>query len=103
MKKQVPIGTLGLTIKTKSPIIKNFSKTSFTTPKWYNLISHSTCVNLTKTNLLPDIQMIDNFERNWKLGLLYKKDGILVCNFRIWEIANEPEVHAFFKVLENLL
>lgn len=103
MKKPVPIGTLGLTIKSKSPIIKNFSKTSSTTPKWYNLISHSTCVNLTKTNLLPEIQMIDNFERNWKLGLLYKKDGILVCNFRIWEIANEPEVHAFFKVLENLL
>lgn len=99
MKKPIPIGTLGLTIDKSSKIFRNFAKESFTTPKWYNLISHATCVNLTKTKIIPEIQMIDNFERNWKLGLLYKKDNFKVCTFRIWEIANEPEVHEFVKAL----
>ena len=99
MGKQVPIGTLGLTIKTESPYLKNFPCDTYTTPNWYNLVNHSTCVNLKGEDIEPDIQMIDNFERNWKLGLLYEKDGMTICTIRLWEIKNEIEVNYFLKSL----
>lgn len=45
--------------------------------------------------------MIDNFERNWKLGLLWKEDNIIVTTCRLWEIADKPEAAAFLKSLIN--
>ena len=99
MKKEVPVGTLGLTIDTKSPLLKNFPTDSYTTPKWYNIITHSTCVNLEGKSIKPALQMIDNFERNWKLGILYEENGVITCTSRLWEISDEPEVVYFLKNL----
>lgn len=101
MNKPVPTGTLGLTIQTDSDLLKEFPTASYTTPKWYNIITHGTCVNLENTSLEPVVQMIDNFERNWKLGLLYQAGNIVVCTSRLWEIAEEPEVAQFLKSLMN--
>lgn len=101
MKKPLPTGTLGLTVKKDSPLVKAFATDTYTTPKWYNLISHSTCVNLADKNITPVVQMIDNFERNWKLGILWEDKGIIYCTSRIWEIAHKPEVQYFVKNLIN--
>lgn len=103
MNKPVPTGTLGLTIDTENKLFTEWPTDSYTTPKWYNLISHSTCVNLGKTDDIPVIQMIDNFERNWKLGLLYKKNNLTVCTIRLWEIADKPEAVQFAKSIFNNL
>ena len=101
MKKEVPVGTLGLTINTSSELLEEFPSESYTNPKWYNIVEHSTCLNLAGKNINPDIQMIDNFERNWKLGLLWKEDNIIVTTCRLWEIADKPEAAAFLKSLIN--
>lgn len=99
MKKPVPTGTLGLTINTASPLLKEFPTDSYTTPKWFNIVNHSSCINLLGTDIEPDIQMIDNFERNWKLGILYRTGNITVCTSRLWEISEKPEVCQFLKSL----
>lgn len=99
MNRKVPVGTLGLTIKTDSELLENFPTDSYTTPKWYNIVSHATCVNLSQEKINPVIQMIDNFERNWKLGILFEDEDKIVCTSRLWEIAHEPEVVQFVKSL----
>ena len=51
----------------------------------------------------PIVQMIDNFERNHKLGLLFEcrvgGGRLLVCTARLSEIADRPEVRTFAKCL----
>lgn len=101
MNKPVPTGTLGLTIDKNSELLKGFPTDSYTTPKWYNIITHGTCINLEGKEIQPVVQMIDNFERNWKLGLLYQTENIVVCTSRLWEISEEPEVALFLKSLMN--
>ena len=101
MNKKVPVGTLGLTIKNDSLLLKDFPCDTFTTPNWYNLVNHATCVNLGKEDADITVQMIDNFERNWRLGLLYKKDGMVVCTIKVWEVKDETEVNCFLKSLIN--
>lgn len=103
MNKKVPVGTLGLTIDNKNSIFNDFPTDTFTTPKWYNIISNSTCVNVENTNIKPIIQMIDNFERNWKLALVYKEENILVCTSNLQNCAEKPEVISFAKSLINSL
>ena len=91
VNRPVPVGTLGLTINPKDTLLKNFPTDSYTTPKWYNIISHSTCVNIDR-KILPAVQMIDNFERNWKLGIIYETENMIICTSRLWEISDKPEV-----------
>lgn len=103
MKKPVPVGTLGLTIKNDSPLFSDFKTDTYTTPKWYNIVSHATCVNLLGTDVVPQVQAIDNFERNWKLGLLWQTENIVVCTSKLYEIADKAEVVYFAKsILENM-
>lgn len=101
MNKPVPEGTLGLFIRNENKIFSDFPTDSYTTPKWYNLITHSNFINLSGTNITPIVQIIDNFERNWKLGLLYQYENIIICTSRLWEISDKPEIISFLKSLIN--
>lgn len=103
MKKRVPIGTLGLTIQNGDKVFASFPTETFTTPKWYKMISDSVCVNLGGTDIQPVIQMIDNFERNWKLGILYRANGITVCTIRLQKLTDCPEAMAFAESLVKSL
>ena len=95
MGKPVPTGTLGLFIETESELLKKFPTADYTTPRWYNLVSHSHCADLDGTDISPDVWVIDNPERRKKLALLYRKDGVVCCTSRLWEIADKPEVKHF--------
>ena len=103
MKKPVPTGTLGLLIDDKSDLLAKFPCENFTTPQWYEIVSHSRCADLSGTGIEPDVWVIDNPERRKRLGLLYRKDGAVCCTSRLWEIADRPEVKWFaFSLLEAL-
>ncbi len=91
--------TLGLSIKADSPLLKEFPTDTYSTPKWFNIVSHATCVKIENAETVPVIQMIDSPNRNWKLGLLYEDDDKIICTSRLWEIADEPEVNLFVKSL----
>lgn len=103
MGKPVPTGTLGLLIDNKSELLKDFPCDTFTTPQWYEIVSHSRCADLDGTDIEPEVWVIDNPERRKRLGLLYRKDGAVCCTSRLWEIADRPEVKWFaYSLMEYL-
>ncbi len=110
MKKPVPVGTMGLLIQKGHPALAGFPSHKYATPQWYQLVSHANCAILedaTNKSYRPIVQMIDNFERNHKLGILFEGkvgDGcLMVCTSRLSEISNRPEVKQFTKSLLEYL
>lgn len=99
MGKPVPTGTLGLLIDNKSPLLAEFPCESFTTPQWYEIVTHSRCADLDGTDIEPEVWVIDNPERHKRLGLLYTIGNTVCCTSRLWEIADRPEVKWFAKSL----
>lgn len=103
MDKPVPVGTLGLCIDKHHPAVKAFRSERWTTPPWYDLVSHAELAILDGLPVTPIVQMIDNFERNHRLGLLFEcsvgNGRLLVCTARLGEIAERYEVRQFAKAL----
>lgn len=101
MNREIPIGTMGLLIDNKHKSLKDFPSEFYSTPQWYNIVTHSDCAILDNSpkDFFPIVQMIDNFERNHKLGILFECKvnigKLLVCTSRLSEIDNEPEVRTF--------
>ena len=103
MGKEPPVGTLGLCIDKLHPAVKAFRCDRHTTPPWYELVTHADLAILDGLSLTPIVQMIDNFERNHKLGLLFEakvgRGRLLVCTARLDACADRPEVRQFAKCL----
>ncbi|MBP0973519.1 MAG: beta-glucuronidase, partial [Oscillospiraceae bacterium] len=101
--KETPVGTLGLCIDKLHPAVKAFRCDRHTTPPWYDIVTHAELAVLDGLDIMPIVQMIDNFERNHKLGLLFEcrvgRGRLLVCTARLSEIADRPEARAFAKCL----
>ena len=99
MGKTVPVGTLGLNIHKHHQALGEFRCERWSTPQWYDIVTHSDCAVLDGLKIHPIVQMIDNFDRNHKLGILFEcnvGDGkLLVCTTRISEIADRPETAQF--------
>lgn len=106
MKKPVAVGTMGLLIQKDHPALREFQSHKYATPQWYQLVSHSNCAILddtTEKSYRPIVQMVDNFERNHKLGLLFEgkvgTGALMVCTMRLSEIQERSEVKQFAKSL----
>ena len=104
MGKEVPVGTMGLCIQKDHPALAEFPTEKYSTPQWYALVTESDCAVLeqvTDASFRPIVQMIDNFERNHKLGILFEgKVGngkLMVCTSRLGNITERPEVKQFVK------
>ena len=98
MKKPVAVGTMGLLIQNEHAALKQFPSHTYATPQWYQLVSHCDCAILDDTtdkNFRPIVQMIDNFDRNHKLGILFEgqvgNGSLLVCTIRLSELVNLTE------------
>ena len=98
MKKPVAVGTMGLLIQNEHPALKQFPSHSYATPQWYQLVSHCDCAILDDTtdkSFRPIVQMIDNFDRNHKLGILFEgqvgNGSLMVCTIRLSELVNLTE------------
>lgn len=106
MKKPVAVGTMGLLIQKEHPVLNSFPSHTYATPQWYQLVSHSNCAILddtTEKEYRPIVQMMDNFERNHKLGILFEgrvgSGKLMICTSRLSEIADRSEVKQFTKSL----
>ncbi len=110
MKKPVAVGTMGLLIQKEHPALAGFPSHKYSTPQWYQIVSHADCAILedaTDKAYRPIVQMVDNFERNHKLGILFEGkvgDGrLMICTSRLSEIADRVEVKQFTKSLLDYL
>ncbi len=93
MGKPVPVGTMGLSINTASPLLKRFAQEDYTTPVWYAILQ-TAHVQRLPADIHPAVQMIDNTERCARLGILYQQDGVWHLTARLWEKPNDPTVRA---------
>lgn len=93
MGKPVPVGTMGLSIDTASPLLKRFAQEDYTTPAWYAILQ-TAHVQRLPADIRPAVQMIDNTERCARLGILYQQDGVWHLTARLWEKPNDPAVRA---------
>ncbi len=93
MGKPVPVGTMGLSIDTASPLLKRFAQEDYTTPAWYAILQ-TAHVQRLPADIHPAVQMIDNTERCARLGILYQQEGLWHLTARLWEKPNDPAVRA---------
>lgn len=93
MGKPVPVGTMGLSIDTASPLLKRFAQEDYTTPAWYAILQ-TAHVQRLPADIYPAVQMIDNTERCARLGILYQQDGVWHLTARLWEKPDDPTVRA---------
>lgn len=93
MGKPVPVGTMGLSIDTASPLLKRFAQEDYTTPVWYAILQ-TAHVQRLPADIRPAVQMIDNTERCARLGILYQQEGVWHLTARLWEKPNDPAVRA---------
>ena len=84
MKKPLPIGTYGLLIDPDHPALSMFPSLQFSTPQWYRIVTDAhLCILDEVKEVRPIVRMMDNFERNHSLGLLWDckvyDSPVLVC------------------------
>lgn len=105
MNKEVPIGTMGLCMDSTHPITKALYSDAYSTPQWYAPVSHADCVILDRApaGYRPIVQMIDNFERNHRLGLIFEArvagGRLLVSAVRTEECPDDPAMQLLAQAL----
>ena len=108
-KKSVSPGTLGILTDPKHPIFKGFPTQMHTNWQWFPIIkaSHPFMLDNTGKDYRPIVQVIDNIERNHKLGLIFEfavgNGKLLVCMADLESATSYPEGRAFYRsVLEYM-
>lgn len=102
-KKKVSPGTLGILTNPNHPIFKGFPTEMHTNWQWFPVIkeSHPLVLDNFAKDYRPIVQVIDNIERNHKLGLVMEwKVGagkLLVCMSDLEKTAKYPEGKAFYQ------
>ena len=102
-KKKVSPGTLGILTNPEHPIFKGFPTEMHTNWQWFPIIkeSHPLVLDNFAKDYRPVVQVIDNIERNHKLGLVMEwKVGagkLLVCMSDLEKAAQYPEGKAFYQ------
>ncbi len=101
-KKPVSPGTMGLLTNPNHPVFRKFPTDFHTNWQWFSIVKESRPVILDKydSEYKPIVQVIDNLERNHKLGLIFEfavgEGKLLVCTSRINEILELPEAYSLF-------
>lgn len=102
-KKTVSPGTLGILTDPKHPLFRSFPTQMHTNWQWFPIIKASRPFILDNTDkgYRPIVQVIDNIERNHKLGLVFEfqvgKGRLLVCMANLEEAATKPEGRQFYR------
>ncbi|MBN2102723.1 beta-galactosidase [bacterium] len=108
-KKPVSPGTLGLFMNPEHPLFNSFPTDFHTNWQWFSIIkaSRSLMLNQTASDYRPVVQVIDNLERNNKLGLIFEfavgKGRLLICMARLNDISNDPVAQQLFKSMINYM
>lgn len=106
--KPVPTGTMGLLIDNGHPALKGFASERHTTAQWYQIIENARPMILDRCaetkGLKPIVRIMDNFERNYNLGLLYEvpyEEGkMLVCHADLLTLKEQyPEAACLYRSL----
>ena len=95
-KKAVAPGTLGLLIEAGHPALASFPTETHSNWQWWDLVTGSRALVLdaTPASFRPIVQVIDNFDRNQKLGVLFEANveqgKLLVCTLDLLRKQESP-------------
>ena len=101
-KKPVSPGTLGILCNPRHPALSQFPTGDHTNWQWFPIIHQSTPLILDNLprDYRPIVQVIDNVERNHKLGLVFefavRKGRLLVCMSDLECVQDYPEGRQFY-------
>ncbi len=101
-KRSVSPGTLGILCNPQHPLLRLFPTEDHSSWQWFPVVkeSHPFILDNTSPNYRPIVQVIDNIERNHKLGLVFEfKVGIgrlLVVMSNLEQAAQYPEGRQFY-------
>jgi hypothetical protein len=96
-KKTVSPGTLGILTNPNHPVFNLFPTEEHTSWQWFAMVkpSHPFILDNTPAQYRPIVQVIDNVERNHKLGLIFEfsvgKGKLLVCMSPLHQLQEYPE------------
>ena len=108
-KKEVSPGTLGILCNPQHPLFNSFPTEMHTDWQWFPVIknSHPFMLDNTGKEYRPVVQVIDNIERNHKLGLVFEftvgKGRLLVVMADLDKAAAYPEGRAFYQSVINYM
>ncbi len=101
-KKPVSPGTLGILTDPAHPLFRSFPTDMHTDWQWFPVIKNSNpfILDNTSRDYRPIVQVIDNIERNHKLGLVFEfvvgKGKLLVVMSDLGKASQYPEGRQFF-------
>ncbi|WP_218157922.1 sugar-binding domain-containing protein [Pustulibacterium marinum] len=106
VNKPISPGTLGLLMDPKHPLFDLFPTEFYTNWQWFSIIkeSNSLILDTLPKDYKPIIQVIDNLERNHKLGMIFEfkfgKGKLLVCTSQLENISEEhPEAKQLYNAI----
>ncbi|MES2276554.1 MAG: sugar-binding domain-containing protein [Bacteroidota bacterium] len=106
-KKYSPPGTLGILTNPAHGVFSNFPTESHSNWQWWHILKDSPVMVLDSlpNNFRPIIQVVDNFERNQKLGLLFEarvgKGRLIVSSIDLTK--DSPEIRSLFSSIVNYM
>ncbi len=102
-KKPVSPGTLGILTNPAHPLFADFPTDFHTNWQWFSIIKQSYPLILDRMpkGYKPIVQVIDNIERNHKLGLIFElavgKGKLLVCMSDLEAVKEKPEARQLYR------
>ncbi|SHK13656.1 Beta-galactosidase/beta-glucuronidase [Reichenbachiella agariperforans] len=109
VKKTVSPGTLGLCMDPEHPLFRSFPTDYHTNWQWFSIIkaSRSLFLDSTSAHYKPIVQVVDNLERNHKLGLIFEfkvgEGKLLVCMSDLERIIDQPEAAQLYQAMLNYM
>jgi hypothetical protein len=103
---EVAPGTLGLLCDPNAPVLAQFPTEFHSNWQWWHLLKNSRAIILddTPADYRPIVQVIDNFERNHKLGVVFETrvgpGKLLICTIDLLGLRDKPEAR---QLLHSLL
>jgi hypothetical protein len=102
-------GTLGILTQPSLPLFNDFPTEFFTNWQWWSILKNSRPLILdgTNKNYRPLVQVIDNMNRNYKLGLIFEfkvgKGKLLVCTTHLPSMTDKPEACQLYSSIINYM
>lgn len=108
-KKPVSPGTLGILTDPDHPALKLFPTEKYTDWQWFSIIKagHPAILDNTPKEYKPIVQVIDNLERDHKLGLVFEfrvgEGKLLVCMADLPALSDKPEAQQLYGSLVSYM
>jgi len=107
--KPVSPGTMGIFTNPEHPIFNDFPTEFHSNWQWWPIVKKSRPLILDNApeNYRPTVQVVDNIERNHKLGLIFEflvgKGQLLVCMSDLKAIQDKPEARQLYRSILNYM